>query len=86
MGAADLILLASGRTLNMQNTADQRRMQAFVRRCVAAGAVGVGAGINYMGANTVHIGGGTSAVWGSVDGRHAPPAWIVAAHREGLRS
>ena len=49
----------------------------------AAGATGVGAGIDYMGPNTVHIGFGTRAVWGAGGSAANAPAWIIAAAKAG---
>jgi hypothetical protein len=83
MGAADVTLQAGGRTLNMTNAADASKMAIFVEAAVAAGAVGVGAGVGYMGANTIHVGGGTAAVWGAGKGRPIA-GFIRGAHQRGL--
>ena len=70
------------RYLNMNNPDDVPRMQAFVREAVKAGATGVGAALDYMGAETIHIGGGKPAVWGKKGGG-APADWIKTAFEEG---
>ena len=67
--------------LSMTNPEDQIKMKAFVKNAVAAGATGVGAALDYMGDKTIHIGGGTPAVWGKDRG---PAQWISEAHAEGL--
>jgi hypothetical protein len=78
-GAADVKLTdpVTGRTLDMRKPEDAARMAQFTQSAVAAGATGVGAGLGYMGASSIHIGGGTSASWGG-----AP--WIQQAHRAGM--
>lgn len=84
MGAADLMMIRNGVTLDMRKAADQAVMGKFVRLCVTAGAVGVGAGVSYMGAHTVHIGGGTAAVWGAASGPTPAPHWIRTEHAAGM--
>ena len=84
MGAADVHLVVDGRTLNMTNAADASRMAIFVEAAVAAGAVGVGAGVGYMGATTIHVGGGTAAVWGAGKGRPIA-SFIRPAHQRGMQ-
>ena len=78
-GAADVKLRdpQTGRTLDMRNPADQKRMAKFTEEAVAEGATGVGAGVGYMGASSLHIGGGSKASWGGSD-------WIGGAHKRGL--
>ena len=77
-GAADLKLYdpAQKRFLDMRNPEDAKRMSAFVSYSVAAGASGVGAGVNHMGPSGIHIGGGKPATWGG-----AP--WIRGAWAAG---
>ncbi|PWT77519.1 MAG: hypothetical protein C5B60_02480 [Chloroflexi bacterium] len=77
-GAADIKLRdASGRVLDMRRPEDQALMGGFVEEAVAQGATGVGAGLGYMGASTLHVGGGRPAAWGG-----AP--FIRTAHAKGL--
>jgi hypothetical protein len=87
MGAADVQLTdpATLRVLAMTNPQDRTRMAAFVTLCVRAGAHGVGAGLTYMGPNSIHIGGGSAATWGGLKGEKAPP-WLVEAHAAGRRA
>lgn len=82
-GAGDLKLRdpETGRFLDMTNPADRTRMEAFMRESVAAGATGIGAAPNYMGTQTMHIGGGSEATWGKKG--EAAPEWVQRAHREG---
>jgi hypothetical protein len=77
-GAADVKLYDTkdGHLLDMNNPADQQRMQEFTKQAVRAGATGVGAGMGYMGANTIHIGGGKPASWGGAN-------WVETARKEG---
>jgi hypothetical protein len=84
MGAADVTLELDGRTLSMTNAADASKMAIFVEAAVAAGAVGVGAGVGYMGANTIHVGGGTAAVWGAGKGKPIA-SFIRGAHQRGMQ-
>jgi len=70
--AADLKLYKNGKLLVDTNPSDREIMAKFVSAAVAAGATGVGAGHNYMGPDTIHVGFGKQAVWGG-----AP--WIKAA-------
>lgn len=66
LGAADLNLIdiETGRKLDMQNPADEKRIASFMADSVAGGATGIGMGLGYMGSSTMHIGGGTRAHWG----------------------
>jgi hypothetical protein len=79
-GAGDLKLFemvdGKKRYLDMRNPADKERMEEFTTHAVHAGATGVGAGLGYMGPNTIHIGGGKSASWGGAN-------WIASAHQRG---
>ena len=70
--AADLRLYKDGRKLVDTNPEDRAIMAKFVSAAVAAGATGVGAGHNYMGPDSIHVGFGKQATWGG-----AP--WIQAA-------
>jgi hypothetical protein len=77
-GAGDVKLRdpETGKYLDMRNPQDAERMAQFTEHAVRAGATGVGAGQGYMGAETLHIGGGRATTWGG-----AP--WIAAAHARG---
>ena len=88
-GAADVVLYDAqdGHKLDMTNPADQQKMGQFVTSAVKHGATGVGAGVDYMGPNAIHIGGGSAVAWGGPDARavDAPP-WLTAAHAAGMKT
>lgn len=83
-GAGDLKLRdENGRILNMTNPADQKRMAEFVTHAVRAGATGVGAAVDYMGPESLHIGGGTAATWGAKGAGSGAPQWLRDAYAAG---
>lgn len=86
--AADLKLEKDGRILKFTDQ-DGGVVEAFVTAAAARGAIGIGAGVNYMGNEAIHVGFGTSLsdrtklVWGA-QGRSAnAPAWLREAAQEG---
>ena len=81
----DLYVVENGkrRILDMRNPADAEIMEKFARAAVRAGATGIGAGIGYMGAHRMHIGGGPVASWGARGG--TPPTWITRALAQGMK-
>jgi hypothetical protein len=81
--AADLQLAVGGKRQNFTETSGLEIFKRFVSACAAAGATGIGAGIDYMGAETVHVGFGPRAVWGAGGKSANAPAWIVEAARNG---
>jgi hypothetical protein len=81
--AADLQLIAAGRTLKFTGTADQKVFERFVTEAARLGATGIGAGIDYMGADTIHVGFGPRAVWGAGGKAAAAPDWLRRAARAG---
>jgi len=84
MGAADVILYHGDHKLDLRKPADASRMGIFTEAAVAAGAVGVGAGLGYMGAYTIHVGGGTATTWGAGKGKKIAE-FIPPAHRRGMQ-
>ena len=54
--AADLELVARGRTLDFTRPADLDTICRFVASAAACGATGIGAGVNYMGPQRLHVG------------------------------
>jgi len=87
--AADLKLYTVGpdgkrRYLDMTNDADRVVMEKFIRESVKAGANGVGAAPNYMGANGIHVGGGSPAAWGAGGSTANAPEWVRRAHQQGM--
>lgn len=78
--AADLQLLAAdGRMLDFTNPADVPIIQAFVSHARANGATGIGAGTDYMGNNTLHVGFGNEGVWGAGGQGANAPEWLTTA-------
>jgi hypothetical protein len=78
-GAADIYLVhpVTHHVLDMRDPDDRVCMASFIQASVAAGATGVGAGLGYMGAHAIHIGGGAAAYWGGAQ-------WVPAAYDRGL--
>lgn len=86
-GAADIQLFDKNdptKKLDMRDTIDQQRMYGFIRDAASAGVTGVGGSERYMGPHTLHVGGGTPAVWGAKGER--PPQWITAAYTQGTQN
>lgn len=90
--AADLKLLIGGTPLRFSDSAAPAAVVKFVTAAAAGGALGIGAGVGYMGPETLHIGFGSSPkdkrtiVWGK-GGRSAnAPAWLKKAARSGWKS
>jgi hypothetical protein len=69
--AADLELIASGWTLDFTVRDDLAAICRFVAAAAAQGAIGIGAGVDYMGPTRLHVGFGngpqdtTKVVWGA---------------------
>ncbi|MBP30421.1 MAG: hypothetical protein CMH16_14120 [Methylobacterium sp.] len=89
--AADLKLYTLGadgkrRYLDMTNDADRVVMEKFIKESVKAGANGVGAAIDYMGANGIHVGGGSPSAWGAGGSSANAPDWVKRAHEEGMEA
>ncbi len=87
--AADLQLIVGDRTLTFTDQDADPRVKAFVTAAAARGAIGIGAGVGYMGPQTLHVGFGLSPrdrsklVWGA-GGRSAnAPNWLRRAAEEG---
>jgi hypothetical protein len=78
--AADLRLVAGGRELDFTNPADQAVFSAFVQAARAQGVTGIGAGTDYMGNNTIHMGYGPEAVWGAGGQGENAPEWLRQAY------
>jgi peptidoglycan hydrolase-like protein with peptidoglycan-binding domain len=87
--AADLQLQKGERSLDFTNLNDRQIVEEFVAAAAAYGANGIGAGVDYMGPKTLHVGFGTTPqdhreiVWGA-QGRSAnAPAWLQEAANRG---
>lgn len=84
--AADLQLIRGGRTLLFTKAADLPVFEQFVFTCVKQGAVGVGAGVDYMGPHTIHIGFGSAAYWGRLGSSANAPSWLRRAFQAGMNA
>jgi hypothetical protein len=87
--AADLELVARGRTLDFTQSSDLDTICRFVASAAASGATGIGAGVNYMGPQRLHVGFGngphdtTQVVWGEGGAAANAPHWLRDAARLG---
>ena len=87
--AADLELVAQGRTLDFTHAADLDTICRFVASAAACGATGIGAGVNYMGPRRLHVGFGngphdtTQVVWGEGGAAANAPDWLRDAAQLG---
>lgn len=86
--AADIEMIKDGTKLKFTDT-DGSEVEAFVTAAAARGANGIGAGVNYMGKNRIHVGFGNSPsdhqkiVWGAAGASANAPAWLVRAAARG---
>jgi hypothetical protein len=87
--AADLQCVVNGTTLTFTDQSAHPVILAFVTAAAAAGTIGIGAGVGYMGNRTIHVGFGTSVrdhsklTWGA-GGRSAnAPTWLRDAAEAG---
>jgi hypothetical protein len=87
--AADLELVARGRTLDFTQAADLDTICRFVASAAACGATGIGAGVNYMGPQRLHVGFGNGpndtvqVVWGEGGAAANAPGWLRDAAQLG---
>ncbi len=81
--AADLMLERKGHALSFTKSAELPVFEKFVEAVAARGATGIGAGVDYMGENTVHVGFGTKGVWGAGGKSAKAPAWLKSAAERG---
>jgi hypothetical protein len=87
--AADVKLVAGGRTLTFTDARADPKVLTFVTAAAAAGATGIGAGVAYMGNATIHVGFGTSPAdkkkltWGKSGRSVNAPKWLRDAARAG---
>lgn len=79
-GAGDVFFYKDGRRLDWANEADQPIFDEIVRRGVAAGVTGFGAGPGYMQQGSMHIGMGGGGVWGAGGKGANAPSWLKAAY------
>jgi hypothetical protein len=87
--AADVKLLVGDKPLTFTDTKADPKVLAFVTAAAAAGATGIGAGVAYMGNETIHVGFGTSVsdkkklTWGKGGRSVNAPKWLRDAARAG---
>jgi hypothetical protein len=81
--AADLKLERANRALAFTIADDMPFFEAFIASAVRKGATGVGAGVGYMGTQTLHVGFGDAAVWGAGGKNANAPGWLKQAFQQG---
>jgi hypothetical protein len=81
--AADLELWKEGRALNFTRSDERPVIAAFVIAAAANGATGIGAGIDYMGPKTLHVGFGSKMIWGAGGKSANAPDWLRNAVTKG---
>jgi hypothetical protein len=83
--AADLELIAGGRTLDFTAQSDLATFCRFVAAAAASGATGIGVGVDYMGPTRLYVGFGNGprdmakVVWGAGGAAANAPAWLSEA-------
>lgn len=87
--AADLKLYVGGNKLEFSDSTAPIKVKKFVTACAANGALGIGAGVEYMGKATLHIGYGKDKldnrkiVWGANGRSKNAPNWLRKSASEG---
>ncbi|MEA2834203.1 MAG: hypothetical protein QOG66_2405 [Methylobacteriaceae bacterium] len=87
--AADIQLVVNGRTQVFSDRAAGPVVIAFITAAAAHGATGIGAGVEYMGDKTIHVGFGTSVndhtklTWGAGGRSAKAPQWLRDAAQAG---
>lgn len=87
--AADLQLLVDGKRVRFSDTKADPKIMVFVEAAAALGANGIGAGVDYMGPESLHVGFGTSPsdkrqlVWGAKGHSANAPDWLRVAAAAG---
>lgn len=81
--AADLQLWLQDRALRFTKDSELPYFTKFVEACAAKGLTGFGAGKNYMGSKTIHVGWGARAVWGAKGKASNAPGWLRDAASKG---
>lgn len=74
--AADLELWNGNRALSFVRPDDLPFFKCFVTEATILGATGIGAGVDYMGPMTLHVGFGVEAFWGRNGRSEFAPAWL----------
>lgn len=85
-GAADVMAKgADGKFIDFSTPAGQKQWSDVVTRARSLGATGIGAGPDYMGTQTVHIGFGSPAKWSSAKSGQPVEKWLAAAYDAGAK-
>ncbi|MBB4232619.1 SH3 domain-containing protein [Rhizobium mongolense] len=85
--AADFQMLIGGEYLSFTDEEAPKQVLKFVTVCAELGATGIGAGVEYMGKRTIHVGYGLpKTVWGKDGRRVNAPDWLVKAFEGGWRN
>ncbi len=85
--AADLELWKNGKALSFTPESDLPTFKTFVTAAARLGAIGFGAGTNYMGPQRIHVGFGlhagcnAKAIWGATGS--VAPTWLKEAAKAG---
>lgn len=81
--AADLQLVIAGKTLDFTTATDRKIIEKFIEAAAAGGATGLGAGVDYMGPRTLHVGFGSKSIWGAGGKAAKAPQWLKDAVNKG---
>jgi hypothetical protein len=87
--AADIKLFVGGVVQSFTDTSGGPVVADFVTAAAARGAIGIGAGVTYMGNQTIHVGFGTSVndhtklTWGARGRSANAPQWLRQAAQAG---
>lgn len=85
--AADFQMLVGDDYLSFSDQSAPEKILHFVAACAELGATGIGAGVQYMGSRTIHVGYGLpKTVWGKDGKRVNAPGWLVEAVDGGWRN
>jgi hypothetical protein len=90
--AADIQLIVNGAAARFTDKSADAVVRAFVTAAAAHGATGIGAGVEYMGDHTIHVGFGTSIgdktklTWGAGGLSANAPEWLRNAAQAGWAS
>lgn len=74
--AGDIMLYKNGRPLSINDPNDLPYIKSFIANAWKMGATGIGAGTAYMGPYTLHVGFGSTAVWGAGGSGANAPQWL----------
>lgn len=85
-GSADLQLIVDGKPVSFTDPNGQAIFSRFATAAAAGGATGIGAGLGYMGAKTMHVGFGPEATWGAKGASANAPKWLKEAFAAGRQN